>query len=292
MNYKKYLLFIILVMILGLNTIYADTCYYQVEGDNSLEYNSSNGRFKIADSDGVSVKWYQFAKKGEKLKNFNQDFNDKETFLTVGTGLTVSSIPKGTCPEMIVYRWFDNSEAIFGFNNANAAANFANASKQLSRGNIITGTEKMQVSLIRRSNKTKEEYESSLIKNTGISKNDNLGVNHSDNSFELRESGKNVNVDCNEIFGSKSDPDSIAYLVNKILEYPRYIVPALVILLGTLDLFKAVIAGKEDEMKKAQRTLVKRVIIGVLVFLVPVLINVIMWLADIVWSGGYTHCNL
>ena len=144
----------------------------------------------------------------------------------------------------------------------------------------------MEVSTIFRSYITEEEYESNLIEETGAP------VEKKDNSFELTESGTDVNVDCNEIFGSKSDPDSIAYLVNKILEYPRYIVPALVILLGTLDLFKAVIAGKEDEMKKAQRTLIKRVIIGVLVFLVPVLINVIMWLADIVWSGGYTHCNL
>ena len=150
----------------------------------------------------------------------------------------------------------------------------------------------MQVALINRSNKTKEEYEANLIENTGVSKNDNVNVNRNANSFELTDSGTDVNVDCNEIFGSKDDPDSIAYLVNEILKYPRYIVPALVILLGTLDLFKAVIAGKEDEMKKAQKTFVKRIIIGVCVFLVPILINAIMWLADIVWSGGYTACNL
>lgn len=286
MNYKKYLLFIILVMILGLNTIYADTCYYQVAGENSLAYDSNTGKFRINDSAGANVKWYQFAKKGEKIKNFDKDFDDKEGLFTVGTGLTVSAIPKGTCPAAIVYRHFSNSEAIFGFNNSGDASNFANASKQLSRSRLFTGEEKMEVSTIFRSYITEEEYESNLIEETGAP------VEKKDNSFELTESGTDVNVDCNEIFGSKSDPDSIAYLVNKILEYPRYIVPALVILLGTLDLFKAVIAGKEDEMKKAQRTLIKRVIIGVLVFLVPVLINVIMWLADIVWSGGYTHCNL
>ena len=88
------------------------------------------------------------------------------------------------------------------------------------------------------------------------------------------------------------DP-SIMELINDVLKYPRFIVPIIIIVLGTLDFFKAVMAGKEDEMKKAQKTFIKRVIIGVLVFLVPVLINAIMWLANIAWEGlGYSTCNL
>ncbi len=96
--------------------------------------------------------------------------------------------------------------------------------------------------------------------------------------------------DCNKeaIFGKKSDPNSISHLVNEVLQYPRYIVPALVIVFTTVDLFKAVIAGKEDEMKKAQATAIKRVIAAIAVFLVPLMVNVIMWLADIAWQGlGY-----
>lgn len=105
----------------------------------------------------------------------------------------------------------------------------------------------------------------------------------------------NTNVggnECNKeaIFGSKSDPNSISYLVNEILQYPRYIVPALVIVFTSIDLFKAVIAGKEDEMKKAQSTAIKRVIVAVIVFLVPMIVNIIMYLADIAWQGtGMCH---
>ena len=81
-------------------------------------------------------------------------------------------------------------------------------------------------------------------------------------------------------------------IINDILKYPRYIVPALVLVLGTVDFFKAVVAQKEDEMKKAQMTFIKRVIIGVAVFLVPVFINAIIWLANLAWKGlGYTTCN-
>ena len=46
-------------------------------------------------------------------------------------------------------------------------------------------------------------------------------------------------------------------------------------------------------MKKAQSTFIKRVIIGVAVFFVPAVVDLIMSLADIVWEGlGYTTCGL
>jgi hypothetical protein len=61
--------------------------------------------------------------------------------------------------------------------------------------------------------------------------------------------------------------------------------------MGTLDLGKAVLANKEDQIKKAQTDFIKRVIIGVAVFFVPLLVDVVMWLADLVWQGDYIHCD-
>ncbi len=101
-----------------------------------------------------------------------------------------------------------------------------------------------------------------------------------------------LDVDCSGLFGDRNDPDSLSYLINEILQYPKIIVPILVIGLGTLDLVKAVIAGKEDDMRKAQKTFVKRLLIGVAFFLLPVLVNIIMWLANVVWNGAYTTCGL
>ncbi len=93
---------------------------------------------------------------------------------------------------------------------------------------------------------------------------------------------------CSELF----DQETIT-LINDVLKYPRYIIPPLVILLGTIDFFKVIVSGKEDEMKKAQKTFIKRVIIGVMVFLVPLFINLVVWLANVAWEGlGYTTCNL
>jgi len=52
-------------------------------------------------------------------------------------------------------------------------------------------------------------------------------------------------------------------------------IPIILIVLGMLDLGKAVMAGKEDEMKKAQSTLVKRAIYAVAVFFVVTLVTLV-----------------
>lgn len=101
------------------------------------------------------------------------------------------------------------------------------------------------------------------------------------------------NLQCNDLFGDETDPDSLHSIINMVMTYVRIIVPILIILLGTIDFAKAVIAGKEDTMKKAQADFVMRVLIGVAVFFVPLLVNVIMDLAEIVWQGeNYGICEI
>lgn len=103
-------------------------------------------------------------------------------------------------------------------------------------------------------------------------------------------SGEDVDVNCNELFGEKGS-GGIRDMVDEILEYPRVIVPILIIVFGSIDFAKAVIAGKEEDMKKAQRTFIKRLIIGVAFFFIPLIIDLLMDMADMVWEGlGYTTC--
>ena len=52
-------------------------------------------------------------------------------------------------------------------------------------------------------------------------------------------------------------------------------IPIILIVLGTLDLGKAVIAGKEDEMKNAQKMLIKRCIYAVMVFFVVTIVSLV-----------------
>ena len=131
-------------------------------------------------------------------------------------------------------------------------------------------------------------YTNSLNNNLTYSETNKSNVINIDNKYSI--SGNNVSnskLSCGQLIDS-----STTKLLNDFLKYPRYAVPAIIIVLGSLDFFKAVTAGKEDEMKKAQKTFIKRVIIGVAVFLVPLLVNVIIWFANVAWEGlGYTTCN-
>ena len=60
-------------------------------------------------------------------------------------------------------------------------------------------------------------------------------------------------------------------------------IPIVLIVFGMLDLGKAVIASKEDEVKKAQQMLIKRAIYAVSVFFV---VTIVVVLFDIVVTSG------
>lgn len=77
--------------------------------------------------------------------------------------------------------------------------------------------------------------------------------------------------------------DPVINIVKSVINLIKFGVPILLILFGMIDLGKAVMAGKEDEMKKAQGTLIKRFIYAVAVFLVVTLVTFVM---DIVSNSG------
>ena len=70
-------------------------------------------------------------------------------------------------------------------------------------------------------------------------------------------------------------PPGLAVVVRILKEVIRYVtilVPILLVVIGTFDLLKAVTAAKEDEIKAAQKLLIKRVVYALLIFLiVPIL---------------------
>ena len=69
---------------------------------------------------------------------------------------------------------------------------------------------------------------------------------------------------CSEIF-------SVLVIIRNIVTIVQWAVPIILILVGSIDLVKAVMAGKEDDIKKNQNTLFKRVIAAVIVFLIPLI---------------------
>ncbi len=66
-------------------------------------------------------------------------------------------------------------------------------------------------------------------------------------------------------------PNTISMIITII----QIVVPILLVLFGLLDLAKAVMAQKEDEIKKGQQTLLKRVIAAAIVFFVIVIVKLL-----------------
>ena len=71
--------------------------------------------------------------------------------------------------------------------------------------------------------------------------------------------------------GSASIWQVIGYVVNIF----KIVIPIIIVILAIMDLGKAVMAGKEDEIKTAQNMLIKRIIYGVAIFFVVTIVQVV-----------------
>ncbi len=79
-----------------------------------------------------------------------------------------------------------------------------------------------------------------------------------------------------ETEGFCANTANIWQIIGYVLFVFKIAIPLLLIIFGMLDLGKAVIASKEDEIKKATGSLVRRAIAAVVIFLLPTIISFLM----------------
>ncbi len=87
-------------------------------------------------------------------------------------------------------------------------------------------------------------------------------------------------VDCNNLIG-------IINVVESLILVLRIVVPIILLVLGAIDLAKAVIAGDDKEAKQATSRLLKRAIAAVAIFFIVSIMNLIM---GVVGSKDWQHC--
>ena len=75
-----------------------------------------------------------------------------------------------------------------------------------------------------------------------------------------------------------ADTAGIWRVVGFVIYIIRIAIPILIVLLGTLDLGKAVIAGEDKKIKEAQKTFIMRIIYGIAIFFVFPIVEVIFGL--------------
>lgn len=71
-------------------------------------------------------------------------------------------------------------------------------------------------------------------------------------------------------------PDFVGYFVSLIYVGIRIGVPILLIIVGMFDMGKAIVAKKEEDVKKAQQLLIKKLVVGLIVFLIPYFVELVV----------------
>lgn len=90
----------------------------------------------------------------------------------------------------------------------------------------------------------------------------------------------------NEVNGFCANTANIWQIVGYVLLVFKIVIPLLLIIFGMVDLGKAVVASKDDEIKKATKGLATRAIAAVAIFLIPTIIGFIMGLV-----GGFADAK-
>ena len=63
------------------------------------------------------------------------------------------------------------------------------------------------------------------------------------------------------------------FIIKNVINLIKVLIPVVLIIMGMIDMFKAVISSDEKEMKVAQNHFIKRTMAAVVIFFIPIIIN-------------------
>ncbi|MBQ6539291.1 MAG: hypothetical protein IJL76_03325 [Bacilli bacterium] len=111
-------------------------------------------------------------------------------------------------------------------------------------------------------------------------------VNEYINSVKSGNVYKQDASSCNSLLGNPNEPDSVAWLLYKILNYMRVLGPLAVIVLSGIEFTKAIVNSDDDTMKKATGHLKTRLIMAALLFLIPTITKLLFQVFGIATDCG------
>lgn len=98
------------------------------------------------------------------------------------------------------------------------------------------------------------------------------------NNLEVRH----VMADCGDsLLGNPNDENSVAWLLQTLLNYIKVIGPILVIVLSSVDFLKVIVKSDDDAMAAATKKLGYRLILAALLFFIPTIVTAILQLFGI-----------
>ncbi|MDD5888679.1 MAG: hypothetical protein PUC82_04245 [bacterium] len=86
-------------------------------------------------------------------------------------------------------------------------------------------------------------------------------------------------MDCSgetSMLGNVNDEDSVAWLLQKALNYIRVLGPILVLVLSSLDYITALLSSNDESLAKAHKRLITRLVLAAVLFVLPTLVSVML----------------
>lgn len=311
MKYKKHLIFImtlIIFMCQGINKVYATKLHdYDIYIDETCKNNKTEVSCYYKSNDLSAIATFKCAPKGGNTSaGMALVVKGKVTVLDYkgepgGTGKIYNTY-EGWAPKL--FKDGITAYPLRGSDLLKMKANYQNCPNYL-----VVGKHNFNAMIVIGEETAKDRANNYFDKGGAYGKNISLKDFQGIESCGGEECilGETVELVCNgsgknSLFGDPNyagtdgddtDPPSTAYLINQILNIMRIIAVAAVMTLGTLDIAKAIIASKEDEMRKAQSTFIKRIVACIAIFLVPTFVKIIMNLSYDMWEKeNYKTCSL
>ena len=155
---------------------------------------------------------------------------------------------------------------------------YKSCNSDLCKRNVISDMQQVETNLNSRCDNVLQNYEYSESQKDCIKQCLNLDVTLNDlkkgtDLYSYRVYDDNPNS-CN--FSSRL----VAWIM-KVLEWIRYIVPVLLIILSIMEFIKAVSSDEEDAIRKAGSRFVKRLIVAALIFVLPLILEFLLGIFNI-----------
>lgn len=83
-------------------------------------------------------------------------------------------------------------------------------------------------------------------------------------------------AECSDSLSGVIIDPKIPNTIHTIIVVIKIAVPVILVIMGMLDLFKGITAGKEDEMKKGQQIFIKRLITAAIIFFVVSIVQLLV----------------
>ena len=128
--------------------------------------------------------------------------------------------------------------------------------------------------------------------NSNSSNNSNNTSSNSSNSSSINNGGDVGTTSSSGVCNPSAGLGPSLIFVGHIIRIAKILIPLVIIVFGIMDFFRAVTAGKDDEIKKSTKSFVWRLVAGVVIFFLPALISfVFSWIEN--WNnyeGAYEEC--